>query len=224
MFDAISNFVTLYGDLFVEGTIATLVMVTVSTAVASVFGILIAVVTTITAPGSLKPQPVLNAVLGWIINMGRSIPFIILIVALIPFTRFIVGTSLGTPGAIVPLTIGAIPFVARMVESSFLELGSGCIEAAQAFGANTFQIIYKVFLRESLPSLIRGATITYITLIGYSAMAGAVGAGGLGDIAIRFGYYRYQMDVLIVTIIVIIALVQLIQSVSDSIARRIDKR
>ncbi|GHT79553.1 methionine ABC transporter permease [Actinomycetota bacterium] len=224
MLDWLGNFFTQYGDLLAEGTAGTLIMVTVSTLIAYLFGTLIAVVTTITSPGSLKPQPVINAVLGWIINMGRSIPFIILMVVLIPFTRIIVGTSLGVPGAIVPLTIGAIPFVARMVESSFSEILPGCIEAAQAFGANTLQIIYKVFFRESLPSLIRGATITYITLIGYSAMAGAVGAGGLGDIAIRFGYYRYQTDVLIATVIIIVVLVQVIQSVADLIARKIDKR
>jgi D-methionine transport system permease protein len=224
MFDAVNSFLAQYGNLLIEGTIATLIMTTVSAVVAYVFGILIAVVVKVTAPDSLKPQPVINAILGWIINKGRSIPFIILVVVLIPFTRFIVGTSLGTMGAIVPLTISAIPFVARMVESSFSEVSPGRIEAAQAFGANTLQIIYKVYLKESLPSLIRGATITYITLIGYSAMAGAVGAGGLGDIAIRFGYYRYQNDVLIVTVLIIIALVQLVQSVSDIIARKIDKR
>jgi D-methionine transport system permease protein len=223
MFDFVAFF-NQYGSLLLEGTVATLIMVFVSTAVAYVFGIIIAVVVKITAPGSLKPQPVINAIMGWIINIGRSIPFIILMVVLIPFTRFVVGTSLGTPGAIVPLTVGAIPFVARMVESSFSEVSPGCLEAAQAFGANTFQIIYKVFLKESLPSLIRGATITIITLIGYSAMAGAVGAGGLGDVAIRFGYYRYQADVLVATVIIIIVMVQLIQSISDVIARKIDKR
>lgn len=224
MFETIGAFIAQYGDLFVDGTIATLIMTTASTAIAYLFGIPIAMIFTITAPGSLKPQPVVNAVLGWIINTGRSIPFIILMVVLIPFTRLLVSTSTGVLGATVPLAIGAIPFVARMVESSFSEVTPGCIEAAQAFGANVFQIITNVFLKESLPSLVRGAAITYITLIGYSSIAGALGAGGLGDIAIRFGYYRYQDEIMVVTIIILIVLVQIVQSASDIIARKIDKR
>ncbi|MDR3052941.1 MAG: ABC transporter permease [Coriobacteriales bacterium] len=224
MFDAIASFFAEYGDLFIGGTFATLAMTAVPTLIAYAIGIPIAMVFTITSPGSLKPQPVLNAVLGWIINMGRSIPYIILMVSLIPVSRLLVGTSMGVLGAIVPLTISAIPFVARMVENSFSETSPGLVEAAQAFGANTVQIITKVHLKESLPSLVRGAAVTFICLIGYSSIAGALGAGGLGDIAIRFGYYRYQDEIMLVTILIIIILVQLVQSISDIVARKIDKR
>ena len=152
--------------------------------------------------------------LGWIVNIGRSIPFIILLVAIIPFTRLVVGTSLGVPGAIVPLTVAAIPFVGRMVEQSLAEVDGGLVEAAQSFGANTWQIVCKVMLRESLPSLVRGASITVITLFGYTAMAGAVGAGGIGDIAIRYGYQRYLGDVMIASIVLCIVLVQVFQSIA----------
>lgn len=224
MLETISTFFDQYGILLLEGTWATVLMTGISTIIAYGLGIPLGVVVTITAPDSLKPHRPINAVLGWIVNIGRSIPFIILLVALIPFTQFVVGTSFGTVGAIVPLVIAAAPFVARMVESSLAEVSPGCIEAAQAFGANTFQIIWKVLLRESLPSLIRGASITFITLFGYSAMAGAIGGGGLGDIAIRYGYYRYQDDVMIATIIILVILVQLVQVVGDLLARAIDKR
>ncbi len=172
----------------------------------------------------LHPRRILNTVLGWIINIGRSIPFIILLVALIPLTRILVGTSLGVAGAVVPLIFAAAPFVGRMVEQSIAEVDGDLIEAAQSFGASAWQIVYKVFLKESLPSLVRGASITFITLFGYSAMAGTVGAGGLGDIAIRYGYQRYQDDVMIVAVILCIILVQVVQSVGSLIARRIDKR
>jgi len=219
-----SEFLSQYGALLVEGTLATLAMTVISTAITYVLGVPLGVFVKITAPGSLKPHRTLNAVLGWIVNIGRSIPFIILLVALIPVTRFIVGTSLGTAGAIVPLVVAATPFVARMVESSLAELGPGVIEAALSYGASTWQVIWKVMLRESLPSIVRGASITLITLFGYSAMAGAIGAGGLGDIAIRYGYYRYQDDVMIATIVILIVLVQVIQTSGDLAARALDKR
>lgn len=218
------EFLAEYGQLLVEGTLATLAMTFISTAITYVFGVPLGVLVTVTAPGSLKPHRGLNAVLGWIVNTGRSIPFIILLVALIPVTRLIMGTSLGTAGAIVPLVVAATPFVARMVESSLAELGPGVIEAALSYGASTWQVIWKVMLRESLPSIARGASITLITLFGYSAMAGAIGAGGLGDIAIRYGYYRYQDDVMIATIVILIVLVQLIQTSGDLAARALDKR
>lgn len=213
-----------YGQLLIDGTLATIVMTGVSTLITYVLGVPLGVLVTITAPGSLKPHKGFYAVAGWIVNIGRSIPFIILLVALIPVTRFIVGTSLGTPGAIVPLVFAATPFVARLVESSLQEVDGGVIEAAQSFGASTWQVISKVMIRESLPSIVRGLSITFITLFGYSAMAGAIGAGGLGDIAIRYGYYRYQDDVMFATIIILIVLVQLIQSTGDLVARGIDKR
>lgn len=163
-------------------------------------------------------------VLGWIVNIGRSIPFIILMVALIPFTKFVVGKSIGSTAAIVPLVIAAAPFIARLVETSLQELDAGVIEAAKAMGASNWQIVYKVMLPESVPSLVRGMTIALITLIGYSAMAGTVGGGGLGDLAIRYGYNRYQDDVMILTIILLVILVQLIQVVFNVIAKKIDKK
>lgn len=220
----LAGFFDQYGALLAQGTWDTLVMTVVSTLFAYVIGVPMGVVLTITAPGGLRPHRVVNAVLGWIVNIGRSIPFIILLVALIPFTRWIVGTSLGVPGAIVPLVVAAAPFVGRMVEQSLAEVDGGLVEAAQSFGASTWQIVYKVFLRESLPSLIRGVSITFITLFGYSAMAGTVGAGGLGDIAIRYGYQRYQDDVMIAAVILCIVLVQVFQSVGDVVARKIDRR
>lgn len=218
------EFLAEYGALLAEGTLATLMMTLVSAGIAYLFGVPLGVLVTISSPGSLKPHRTLNAILGWIVNIGRSIPFIILLVALIPVTRMIVGTSLGTKGAIVPLVVAATPFVARLVESSLAELGPGVIEAALSYGASTWQVIWKVMLRESLPSIVRGASITVITLFGYSAMAGAIGAGGLGDIAIRYGYYRYQDDVMIATIVILIILVQLIQTSGDLVARALDKR
>jgi D-methionine transport system permease protein len=224
MLDTIQTFWATYGTLLLQGTLDTIIMVTVSTVFAYLLGVPLGVLVTITAPDSLKPHVALNTVLGWVVNIGRSIPFIILLVVLIPVTRFIVGTSLGVPGAIVPLVCAATPFVARMVEQSLQEVNPGMIEAAQSFGASIPQIIWRVMLPEALPSMVRGVSITLITLFGYSAMAGAVGAGGLGDIAIRYGYYRYQNDVLIVTVIILIILVQIAQSIGDFTARKIDKR
>ena len=206
--DFLATFFDNYGMLLAQGTWDTLLMTIVSTFFAYVIGIPLGVLCVLTSPKGLMPHRIFNMVLGWIINIGRSIPFIILLVALIPFTRFIVGTSLGVPGAIVPLVISAAPFIARMVEQSIEEVDGGLVEAAQSFGANTWQIVYKVFLREALPSLVRGFAIVFITILGYSAMAGCVGAGGLGDIAIRYGYQRYQDDVMIATVIILIVIVQ----------------
>lgn len=220
--DYISNFISQYGALFAQGTVDTLVMTLASTLFAYLIGVPLGVLLVITAKDGLKPQRALNTVLGWIVNIGRSIPFIILLVAIIPFTRLVVGTSLGVPGAIVPLTVAAIPFVGRMVEQSLAEVDGGLVEAAQSFGANTWQIVCKVMLRESLPSLVRGASITVITLFGYTAMAGAVGAGGIGDIAIRYGYQRYQYDVMTVAVILCVILVQIVQTIGDVISNHID--
>ncbi|MBQ9000753.1 MAG: ABC transporter permease [Eggerthellaceae bacterium] len=178
----------------------------------------------VTAPGGLRPNRAVNTVLGWIISIGRSIPFIILLVAIIPFTRLVVGTSLGVPGAVVPLTVAAAPFVARIVEQSLAEVDKGLIEAAHSFGASNFQIVTKVTLKESLPSLVRGVAITFVNLFGYSAMAGTVGAGGLGDIAIRYGYQRFQGDVMLAAVVLCVVLVQVFQSLGDWLARFIDKR
>lgn len=220
--DFLATFFDNYGMLLAQGTWDTLLMTIVSTFFAYVIGIPLGVLCVLTSPKGLMPHRVFNMVLGWIINIGRSIPFIILLVALIPFTRFIVGTSLGVPGAIVPLVISAAPFIARMVEQSIEEVDCGLVEAAQSFGANTWQIVYKVFLREALPSLVRGFAIVFITILGYSAMAGCVGAGGLGDIAIRYGYQRYQDDVMIATVIILIVIVQIVQSACNFAARKME--
>ena len=222
--DFLMQFFDAYGLLLAQGTWDTIVMTGVSTLFAYVIGVPLGVALIVTGPNGLKPHRVLNAVLGWLVNIGRSIPFIILLVALIPFTRWIVGTSLGVPGAIVPLVVASAPFVGRMVEQSLAEVDGGLVEAAQSFGASVWQIVTKVFLKESLPSLIRGVSITFITLFGYSAMAGTVGAGGLGDIAIRYGYQRYQDDVMIAAVILCIVLVQVFQSAGDIAARKVDKR
>ena len=220
--DFLATFFDNYGMLLAQGTWDTLLMTIVSTFFAYVIGIPLGVLCVLTSPKGLMPHRIFNMVLGWIINIGRSIPFIILLVALIPFTRFIVGTSLGVPGAIVPLVISAAPFIARMVEQSIEEVDGGLMEAAQSFGANTWQIVYKVFLREALPSLVRGFAIVFITILGYSAMAGCVGAGGLGDIAIRYGYQRYQDDVMIATVIILIVIVQIVQSACNFAARKME--
>ena len=220
--DFLATFFDNYGMLLAQGTWDTLLMTIVSTFFAYVIGIPLGVLCVLTSPKGLMPHRIFNMVLGWIINIGRSIPFIILLVALIPFTRFIVGTSLGVPGAIVPLVISAAPFIARMVEQSIEEVDGGLVEAAQSFGANTWQIVHKVFLREALPSLVRGFAIVFITILGYSAMAGCVGAGGLGDIAIRYGYQRYQDDVMIATVIILIVIVQIVQSACNFAARKME--
>ncbi|PLS26194.1 methionine ABC transporter permease [Bifidobacterium parmae] len=222
MGQTITEFIANYGELMLEGTRDTLVMTAGSTLLAYVLGVPLGVLLTITGAKSIWPNRPLNTVLGWIVNIGRSIPFIILLVAIIPFTRLIVGTSLGVEGAMVPLVISAAPFVARVVEQSLADVDGGLIEAAQSFGANNWQIVTKVLLFESLPSLVRGAAITFINLFGYSAMAGTVGAGGLGDIAIRYGYQRYEYDVMLVAVVLSVILVQVIQSFGDRFAKRID--
>lgn len=222
--DVLAQFFSQYGALLAGGTWDTIVMTGVATLFAYVLGTPIGVLLVVTAPGGLHPHPVFNSVLSWLTNILRSVPFIILLFALIPVTRIIMGTSLGVPGAIVPLVVTAAPFAARMVEQSLAEVDGGLVEAAQSFGASTWQIVRKVFLRECLPSFIRGISITFVTLFGYSAMAGAVGAGGLGDIAIRYGYQRWQFDVMIAAVVLCIVVVQVVQTAGDVIARKIDKR
>lgn len=223
MFD-FSAFFAQYGNLFLQGTVDTLIMTCVATILAYVIGIPLGILLVVTGPNGLRPNRIVSTIVGWIVNIGRSVPFIILLVALIPFTRFIVGTSLGVPGAVVPLVVTAAPFAARMVEQSLEETDSGLVEAAQSFGASTWQIVWKVYLKETLPSLVRGAAITFVTLFGYSAMAGTVGAGGLGDIAIRYGYQRFQTDVMIFAVLLCVVLVIVFQAVGDVTARKIDKR
>ncbi|MDD5807105.1 MAG: ABC transporter permease [Eggerthellales bacterium] len=224
MLEYISTFIANYGELFIEGCWASLVMTVVSCFFAYVIGLPIGIWFHMTKEDGLRPNKPVNVVLGWIINIGRSIPFIILLVAIIPFTRLLVGTSLGIKGAIVPLTISAAPFVARMVEQSLAEVDASLIEAAQSFGASNVQIVIKVMLRESLPSLVRGLAITFVNLFGYVAMAGTVGAGGLGSIAIRYGYQRWMTDVMIVAVVLCIVFVQVFQTLGDVVAKRIDHR
>ena len=223
MFD-FSAFFAQYGNLFLQGTVDTLIMTCVATILAYVIGIPLGILLVVTSPNGLRPNRIVSTIVGWIVNIGRSVPFIILLVALIPFTRFIVGTSLGVPGAVVPLVVTAAPFAARMVEQSLEETDSGLVEAAQSFGASTWQIVWKVYLKETLPSLVRGAAITFVTLFGYSAMAGTVGAGGLVDIAIRYGYQRFQTDVMIFAVLLCVVLVIVFQAIGDVTARKIDKR
>ena len=213
-----------YNEMLLEGIYETLLMTFASTIFAHIIGLPLGVIMVITDARGISPHKTLNTILGAIINVGRSIPFVILIVAVIPLTRFIVGKAIGPVAAIVPLTIAAAPFVARMVESALQEVDPGVVEAAKTMGATNWQIALKVLLPEAVPSLIRGFSITTITLIGYSAMAGAFGAGGLGDIAIRYGHHRYQADVMWVTVVLIVVIVQVIQMCFELAARKIDKR
>ena len=219
-----SEFFAEYGNLLFTNTLITIFMTAAATLFAYLFGVPIGVLLVITQPHGIRPHKTLNMVMGWIVNVGRSIPFIILLVALFPFTRLVMGTAIGPKAAVLPLVIAATPFVARMVESSLQEIDAGVIEVAQSAGSTTWQIVKKVILPESLPSIILGSSITFITLIGYAAMAGAIGAGGLGDVAIRYGYYRYQTDVMVATIIILIILVQIIQMMGNGISRKLDKR
>lgn len=221
---AIQEFLAEYGKLLADGAWASLVMTVVSTFFAYVIGLPLGIWFHLTKADSLKANRVVNVVLGWIINIGRSIPFIILMVALIPFTRLIVGTSIGIRGAIVPLTVCAAPFVARIVEQSLAEVDAGLVEAAQSFGASNFQIVWKVMLKESLPSLVRGAAISFVTLFGYVAMAGTVGAGGLGSVAIRYGYQRWNTTMMLVAVVLCVIFVMVFQGIGDFVAKRIDHR
>ena len=221
---SLASFFAQYGSLLGEGLADTLVMLFVSTAFSYVIGIFLGVVLCVTAPRGLHPMRTLNAVLGWVVNIGRSIPFIILLVSMFPVTRTLVGTTTGVQGVIPPLVLSTTPFVARMVEQSLAEVPRDAIEAAEACGASIPRIVVSALLPEALPSIVRGISITLIAVLGYTAIAGAVGAGGLGDIAIRYGYYRYQDEVMIATLVLIIILVQVIQSTCDAIAKRIDHR
>ena len=210
-------------EMILNGILETLYMTVVSTLFGYVFGLPMGVLLCISDKDGLKPHPVLYKILDFIANIVR-VPFLILLILLIPFTRFLLGKSYGSTATIVPLTVAAIPFIARMVESSLKEVDNGVVEAARAMGAGTMRIILRVLLVEARTSLITGATIAIGTILGYSAMAGAVGGGGLGDIAVRYGYYRYQTDIMIVTVILLIVIVQIFQSVGMLIANRLDRR
>ncbi len=206
------------------GILESLYMTLVATFLAYLFGLPLGLVLSVTDKEGIRPVRPLNAVLGFLVNLLRSVPFIILLVAIIPFTRKIVGTSIGSTATIVPLVVSAIPFVARMVESSIKEVDAGVIEAAQAMGTPTFRIVTKVLVPEAMPSLLTGAAIAVTTILGYSAMAGFVGGGGLGTIAINYGYYRYQTDVMLVTVALLVIIVQVFQEVGMRIAHKVDKR
>ncbi|WP_019615065.1 methionine ABC transporter permease [Psychromonas ossibalaenae] len=210
--------------LLIDALGQTLSMVFSSGFIGFALGIPLGVLLHLSKKNGLLENHVLNKSLGIIVNIGRSIPFIILLVAIIPFTRFVVGTSIGTAAAVVPLTIGAIPFIARLVEGALLEVPSGLVEAAQAMGAKPQQIITKVLLPEALPGIINAVTITLVTLVGYSAMAGTVGGGGLGDVGIRYGYQRFDGTVMFITVVILVILVQIIQSLGDHLVKRVDHR
>lgn len=210
-------------ELLIKSFWETGYMVIASTLLASLIGIPLGIILTVTRRGHILPNAFINSVLGVIVNATRSTPFIILMVAIIPLTRVLVGSSIGTTAAIVPLTISAAPFIARVIESSLLEIDHGVIEAAQSMGASPTQIIYKVLLPEALHSIVLGITLAVIALIGYSAMAGVLGGGGLGDLAIRYGYQRFQPDVMIVTVVILILMVQLIQYIGDTLSKKLNK-
>lgn len=213
-----------YGNLLLDGIWDTFVMVGISTVLAYIIGLPLGVLLILTGEHGIRPHKIFNQILAWIINVGRSLPFIILMISITGFTRLLVGTYIGVKGAVVPLVISAAPFIARMVETSLAEVDSGVIEAAQSMGASTFQIVWKVYLPEAMPSLILGGSISVITVLAYTAIAGAVGAGGLGDLAIRYGYNRKVGSMMLVTVVLLIVLVQIIQSVFSRLSVKIDKR
>lgn len=210
-------------EVLLPGLGETLYMVLLSTLFAVLIGFVPAIALVITDDRGLKPNKAIYKVLDLIINLLRSFPFVILMIALIPFTRFVVKTSIGMTAAVVPLTIGAAPFAARVIESALKEVDPGIIEAARAMGASTVQIIFKVMLKEALPSLILGITLTVISVIGYSAMAGTIGAGGLGSIAYNYGYLGFKTDIMIYTIIVLIIIVQIFQSLGNYIYKKLSR-
>ena len=213
-----------YGELLLEGIRDSLVMVGVSTVFAYLLGLPMGVVLVVTGPHGIRPNKAVNRILGWIVNIGRSLPFIILMIAIMDFTKLIVGTKIGVRGAIVPLVVSAAPFIARMVETSLAEVDAGVIEAAQSMGASNLQIVWKVYLPEAMPSLVLGGAISIITILAYSAIAGAIGAGGLGDLAIRYGYQRHMLSMMWGPAVFLVVLVQIIQVIFNRLSVKIDKR
>ncbi len=207
-----------------KGTLQTLYMVLASTALAYAIGLPLGVLLRVSDADGLRPMRVLHGALGFAVNLLRSVPFVILLVWMIPVTRFLVGTSIGSTATIVPLTVSAAPFVARMVESSLKEVSGGVMEASLSMGATPMQTVRKVLLAEARPSLLVGVSITMATVLGYTAMAGFVGGGGLGAIAVNYGYYRYQDDIMLLTVILLVLLVQILQEVGMRVAARSDRR
>ena len=211
-------------SMILTGLYETLLMTVASSFFSYVIGIPLGVILVVSDTNGIKPMPVLNGVLGSVINLIRSVPFMILLIMVIPLTRLMVGTSIGPVAVIPPLVIAAAPYIARMVESSLKEVDAGVIEAAKSMGASNMQIIFKVLLPESRPSLLVGAAISVTTILGYSAMAGFTGGGGLGTIAINYGYYRYQTDIMFITVAILVILVQIIQEIFMRSSKRCDKR
>ena len=211
-------------NMLVKGIWETIYMVFLSSALSYVIGIPLGIALVVTDREGISPVPLFNKVLGLIINLLRSVPFIILLIMVLPITKFIVGKTIGSNATVVPLIIAAAPYIGRMVESSLKEVDAGVIEAAKSMGASSWQIIVKVLLPEAKPSLLVGAAISVTTILGYSAMAGFTGGGGLGDIAIRYGYHRYQTDMMMVTVVLLVIIVQLIQEVAMRMSRKSDKR
>ncbi|MDM7946618.1 MAG: methionine ABC transporter permease [Oceanibaculum nanhaiense] len=210
--------------LLAEATLDTLYMVALSGAIGTALGLPLGVWLATSGRGELLAAPVFNRIGGVLVNATRSTPFIILVVAIIPFTRLVAGTSIGTSAAIVPLTVAAVPFIARIVETAIREVDRGLVEAAEAMGATPYQIIAKVLVPEALPGILLGLTLAIVSLIGYSAMVGAVGGGGLGDLGIRYGYQRFMPEVMAIVVLLLIVLVQGIQSLGERLARRVNKR
>lgn len=211
-------------DMLIEGTWVTLYMTGISTLISYLIGLPLGVVLVVTAPGGLRPRKIIYQILDFVVNIVRSVPFLILLITIMPLTKFLVGKSYGPAATIVPLALAAAPFVARLVESSLLEVDHGVIEAAQSMGAGVWTIVIKVLLAEARTSLIVGVTIALGTILGYSAMAGVVGGGGLGNIAIQYGYYRKQIDILVVTVILLVLMVQILQAVGTAISKKLDRR
>ncbi|SEM36105.1 methionine ABC transporter permease [Nonomuraea pusilla] len=200
------------------------VMVAWSTLFTVLFGLPLGVALVVLDRGGLRPMPALKSVLGFLVNSGRSLPFIVLMIAITPFTRLVAGTTVGTAAFVVPLTVGAVPFFARLVETALREVGPDVVQAAQAMGASRLAVVRKVLLPEALPGLVAGLTVTVVALIGYSAMAGTLGGGGLGDLAVRYGYQRFETALMIVTVVLLIVIVQLLQSLGDRVARRLSHK
>ena len=218
------QFFSQYGPLLAEGVWESVYMTLATTVLAYVLGLPMGVLLTVTKRGGIAAAPRFHAVFGWVVNILRSLPFLILMFFVIPFTRLVAGTSIGPTAALVPLTISASPFIARMVEQSLEEIDAGVVEAAECMGATKWQVVTRVLLVESVPSLLRGLSISLITILGYTAITGSVGAGGLGNLAFRFGYQRYQKPVMYATVLLLILLVCVIQIIFDLAARKADKR
>ncbi|EOC1342919.1 methionine ABC transporter permease [Cronobacter dublinensis] len=210
--------------LLAQGTLETLYMVGLAALFTVLIGLPVGVVLFVTRRDGVLPQPRLNGLLGGVINVGRSLPFIVLLIALIPLTRVIIGTTLGSTAAVVPITIGAFPFFARVVENALDEVDKGRAEAIIAMGGNAWHVISKALLPEALPALLAGITLTVVMLIGFSSMAGVIGGGGLGDLAIRYGYQRFNNEVMAATVVILVALVQGVQTLGDRLVRRLAHR